>query len=208
VVVAVSLRVLGLDMSYAGTAIAATHNLVGPRLRVRTVNPGARRGDARLDYIVLETCEELRWVPDVVVMEGLFVGHNNNSLQLAELHGCIKRELYRHDVVYVIVAPSTLKVFATGDGRADKAAVLHAMRARYGDAIGGPSHIQTHDDADALAALAMGCHAYGQPLAPAPAEAVRALKAVKWPTLAALAGAYSPEAPSWDSIAKPAGALI
>lgn len=200
-----SLRVLGLDLSYAATGMAATHDLDGPRLHVRTINPGARRGDERIDWLVGEICEELRWLPDVAVIEGLFVANVNNSLQLAELHGCVKRELYRHDVPYVLVAPSTLKVYASGNGKADKAEVLHAIRARYADALGGPSQIQTNDEADAQTLLAMGLHSYGQPLAPVPLRNAAALKSVRWPTLT---GSASPVPVAFADIAKPDGALL
>jgi len=199
------IKILALDLSYVALGLAHTHQLDGPAVGVRTITPGARRGDERMDYLIGEVREQFRWQPQLCVKEGLFVGQVNNTLQLAKLHGVIERELWLHEIVYVDVAPGTLKVYANGDGKADKAAVLHAIRGRYADALGGPSRIRTNDDADAVTLLAMARHAYGQPLAPVPAECARALRSVQWPILG---GSTSPVALDFASIAPPTGALL
>lgn len=206
-----SLRVLGLDLSYTAVGVARTHHLdveqvaVREQLGVRTITSGSRRGDERVHHIVGEIREELRWQPQLAVIERPFVKHNNTTIALAELHGVVKRELYLHDVRYVYVAATTLKVYATGRGDADKDLVVHMMRARHGEALGGPSRLQTNDEADALALLALALHAYGQPLVPVPAEAARAVKEERWPTLSA---STSPVALDFASIARPEGALL
>lgn len=204
-----SLRVLGLDLSYAAVGVARTHNRDGEQLGVRTITSGSRRGDERVHHIVSEISEEFRWQPRLAVIERPFVQHNNTTIALAELHGVVKRALYLHEIPYVYVAPTTLKFYATGDGHADKAAIMHAMRARYADLLGGPSRLQTNDEGDALTLVALARHAYGQALAPVPARNAIAVKTDRWPTLGSQPGAASfPVAPGWDSITKPAGALL
>jgi Holliday junction resolvasome RuvABC endonuclease subunit len=209
-----SLRVLGLDLSYAGTGVGRIND---EGASVRTIRPGARDGDERLDWIVCEIEEEFRWLPDLAVIEAPFIGKNpETGLQLGELHGCVKRSLYRHDIARVRVVTQHLKMYATGSGAStvEKAAVIHAVRSRYADQLGGPSAVQNDNEADGFVLAAMGRHAYGQPIAPVPVECARALRSVKWPTLrlgatsSRLGAATSPVAPGWDTIARPEGALL
>lgn len=205
-----SLRVLGLDLSYTGTGIGRIND---NGASVRTIRPGARTGIERLNWIVCEIAEEFRWLPDLAVIEAPFVGKNpETGLMLGELHGCVKRELYRHDIAYAMVVTQHLKMYATGSGAStvEKAAIIHAVRGRYADRLGGPSAVRDDNEADAFILAALGRHAYGQPLAPVPAEHARAIKAVKWPTLSPQPGAapLSAQAPGWDSIARPEGALL
>ena len=59
----------------------------------------------------------------------------------------------------VEVNPSTLKAYATGNGRADKATMIAAARTRYG----GTAAL-SHDEADALHLAGMAAHAAGVPV--------------------------------------------
>lgn len=73
------------------------------------------------------------------------------------------------------VAPTTLKVYATNDGRASKVAVQEAVQARYGVSC------RNGDEADALTLAAMAADVYGCPLAPAPDRHRRSLIKPVWP---------------------------
>lgn len=72
------------------------------------------------------------------------------------------------------VAPGSLKVFATGAGRASKTEVRDAVERRYG------VRTANDDEADALTLTAMGAAAVGMPMVD-PEPYARALKAVRWP---------------------------
>lgn len=178
------LKLVGLDLSLTGTGVAWSGDRHGrPTLGMRTVRSG-RDGHERLRDICVEVAAICRYNPHLVVIEGLFVAHNNNTLQLAELHGLIKQQLWANGVPYVLVAPQTRAVYATGNGRADKAAVKAAVEQRYGRLCA------TTDEADALVLLCMAADRYGQPIgtplgepAPVPQRCRRALSAVRWPAL-------------------------
>jgi Holliday junction resolvasome RuvABC endonuclease subunit len=76
-----------------------------------------------------------------------------------------------------IVPPPTLKVYATGDGKASKEQVQESVERRYGISLANDN------EADALTLAAMAADAYGTPLAEAPRECRRALTSVTWPTM-------------------------
>lgn len=75
------------------------------------------------------------------------------------------------------VAPDTLKVYATGDGHADKRAVQTAIERRYNLSL------RNDNEADAVTLAAMGAHAMGAPLADVPFRMARALTSVQWPRM-------------------------
>lgn len=74
------------------------------------------------------------------------------------------------------IPPKSVKVYATGNGNADKAQVLAAMRERFPE-----RRFRTDDEADAFALLCMAYDRLGEPLAEFPESHRRALKRVVWP---------------------------
>lgn len=77
------------------------------------------------------------------------------------------------------VTPSTLKVYATGNGRADKRAIVTEVARRY--RVG----LANDNEADAVTLAAMGADAAGFPLAFVPPSHNRALESVRWPNIPA-----------------------
>lgn len=181
-----TLRLLALDLSLAGTGIAWTHDWRGqPGLGCSTVHT-RRNVPAGIDhqrihdvYVALKAAAKMR--PQVVVIEWLpqMDGHGEQSLRLAELHGVIKHWLWAAGTPYAEVRPTYLQMFATGKGRATKTEVRAGITARVGRLV----HIGTTDEADAVTLLAMGLAHYGQPLAPVSESGRRALEGVTWPQI-------------------------
>lgn len=90
--------------------------------------------------------------PDALVLEAPGGGVNGRSLiHAAGLRGVALAWASAHGVPVVSVAPNTLKLWATGSGRADKAAMVEAAR-RLWPAWRG----QDDNEADALCLLAWG----------------------------------------------------
>jgi crossover junction endodeoxyribonuclease RuvC len=119
-------------------------------------------------------------------------------MELAGLRTVVGQWLWARKTPYALVAPATLKVYATGRGttqgenRVTKQEVRERVTATYGHLV----HIGDDNQADSIALLAMTLDAYGEPLVAVPETHRRALKAVSWPELpvrpevaAALAGA-------------------
>ncbi|MEV4846115.1 crossover junction endodeoxyribonuclease RuvC [Micromonospora matsumotoense] len=195
------LRMVALDLSLAATGLAATHDHHGqPGLLARTVHTartarGATDMDhARVDAVLRDVAAATKCRPHLVVVEWLpsYDGKGATSLRLAELHGVIKHWLHHQRIAYVDVHPPEVKIWATGNGNANKGQVLEAVTATYGRLV----HVDGHDQADAVSLLSMGMAAYGQPLAGVSRpQQRRALENVRWPTLATEAGPVVPTVP-------------
>lgn len=183
------LRLVALDLSLTGTGIAATHASTGePRLWCTTIAPRRCPSEttidhARLHAIITAIMSAVRCGPDLVVIEKPLQrpGQGDTSIRLAELHGPVKHWLWTRKIPYVDVNLTHVKQYATGSGNADKDLVRTSITATYGRLL----HIGDHNQADAVSLLAMALDALGQPLAAVPDTHRRAVRAVKWPAIAA-----------------------
>lgn len=185
-----ALRVVAMDLSLTASGVAATHDHHGePRILARTVHT-RRYVDKGVDHrrihdILVDLGAAVRSNPHIVMMEGGYVGQQNNTMELSGLRHIVGQWLWARGVPYATVAPATLKVFATGRGnthgenKVTKQEVREAVTAEYGHLV----HIGDDNQADAVALMAMCLDHYGQPLAPLRESHRRALKVVAWPVL-------------------------
>lgn len=174
-------RVLGLDLSLTGTGIA---RIGGEGVEVlTTVRPGKRVGHERIDYIMTAVYEAQRQQRlDLVVIEGPSYGSQGGQRghhERAGLWWLVTQGMWAVGRSYAVVAPTARAKYATGDGRAGKAAVLAAMRERYGHLI--TAGIRNDNEADALALAAMGVDHLGGHIAEVPATNRNALIKADWP---------------------------
>jgi Holliday junction resolvasome RuvABC endonuclease subunit len=161
--------VVGLDLSLSSTGVA----LPGRTLALRT----NLRGEARLAYQRRELAILLKRVgPDLAVLEGYAYGANDaGSRANTELGGVVRLLLYDLGIPYCVVNPTTLKLFATGHGRASKDDM--AMAARRHAAFDAP----TDDEVDAWWCRVVGLHIAGRPPFPLPERQRAALAKVAVP---------------------------
>lgn len=175
-----SRRLMGIDLSYTSTGVAWTTG-GDPAVRTRTIATtlaGLARVGEILSALTLIVDHGIR--PKLAFKEAPFANENSGvTVKLAKLHGVVEQWLWARGIECVDVAPATLKVYATGNGGAEKDEVLHAARNQWGQLCGGPTSIDTTDAADAMTALALGSHALGVPLAPVPARNTRALVTIR-----------------------------
>jgi hypothetical protein len=182
------IRVLGLDLSLTATGVAGigwaetlryggtlrTCERKDPRI-VTEFNHKRRR------YYYVELRERYLRGVQLAVIEGLGLGqHNTGTAELAGQNYQIRDLLWSHGIPYAIVSPTALKLYATGKGNADKAAVTAAVRA-YWPAFDGDDNA-----ADAAVLAAMGAHHLGWPLWPVPEKQAAVLANVTWPEVTAL----------------------
>lgn len=117
--------VVGLDLSTTATGVALTDG------SCRTIRPqaGAAEPSRRLHEIVDRVAMRVKSLrPLVVVLEGY--GYNSSRLaRNAELGGAIRLLCFEQNIPYIEIAPNSLKLFATGNGHADKDAMVAAARA-------------------------------------------------------------------------------
>jgi crossover junction endodeoxyribonuclease RuvC len=185
-------RILAVDLALQKTGLAGIAGN-GPEFGLVdtwTYDSRKKSGHDRQAAILAELARAVRMVqPEIILLEDLFVPQagriGTGFVSLAMLHGVVRYYLATKAPLH-LVSNAHIKIYATGDGRADKAAVLLAVERRYG-------HLTTVADdnqADAFTLLALGCHYYGHPLSTVdgkklPDTHLRTLTMAKnWPVLA------------------------
>jgi len=170
-------RVIGLDLSLTATGIAYADGTTA------TVKTAAKTGDHRL----LNIAEAIRWAagegagpmggdarPTLAVLEDL-PKHAMAAGITGMVHGVARAVLLDAGIPYALVAPATLKAYATGRGAGDKTPMAMAAYKRAG--------VEFADDnqCDAWWLRAAGLDHLGAPLFDLPrVQRDRLLKA-RWP---------------------------
>lgn len=142
---------LGLDVSLRGAGLVVVKRdkvLAHARLETEPVKDGQTSGlrerrngtkvfrgtdEERINWIAKRVASAVRkFGPHVCVMEGhSFASKGRGVSILHECVGVIKNRLYRLEVPVTIIAPPTLKKFATGNGRAEKVEMVAAALRRW-----------------------------------------------------------------------------
>jgi Holliday junction resolvasome RuvABC endonuclease subunit len=167
--------VIGGDLSMAASGIAIWRN--GTTYTHTITTPATMDKVGRWRTVVQRIWAHVDG-PTVVIVEDLPRGDVGGGTQLIERAGLLALVEYgcdARDIPFVLVNPSTLKVYATGKGNASKQDMLTAarhMRAEPGN----------HNEADAwwLATMALDNYRYGRTFAPNARQA-EALTRVRWP---------------------------
>jgi Holliday junction resolvasome RuvABC endonuclease subunit len=175
--------VLGVDQSLTMTGLARRlADAAVETSRIPTVapeNPNLASTRARVRYI---TGGVLKFAPQhcLSVIESPYIPRHNAGavLDRAWLFGILVDQLMIRGPVAQVRTKTRAK-YATGNGNADKAEVLAAMRERFPELT-----IADDNEADALALLSMGARFLGTPIdgAPTPYQ-LKAMTAVAWPDL-------------------------
>jgi Holliday junction resolvasome RuvABC endonuclease subunit len=127
-------RVLGLDLSITATGVCL------PDGTTRTIKTRDKDGDRRLQFIVdhigMALGEGLDGIGDgcdLVVMEEAPPGLKGPAIKAIHMvHGVVRLRLIDFDTPYVVINPTTLKAYATGNNRADKTELAMAAYKRAG----------------------------------------------------------------------------
>jgi crossover junction endodeoxyribonuclease RuvC len=166
------MNILALDLSLRSTGVAASWAPSQP-VTLRTTK---LRGMERLVTLGGSIEMMLERGVAVVVLEGYSFGSKGRAVfDIGELGGVIKLMLHKWDIPFAVVAPTTLKKYATGKGNAPKDAVLVQAVRRFGLELG-------NDEADAWWLLQMGMAHYDQAEALTMPKVNReALEKVEWP---------------------------
>jgi Holliday junction resolvasome RuvABC endonuclease subunit len=162
--------IVGIDPSLTSTGIAILVH--GQPLTLTTVGHGTRNGKSyahRSDRIVSQ-CRAIidclrthtpRGGYDLAVIEGPAYGANLPSAHdRAGLFWGLISTLRAKRIPTVVIPPATLKLWATGQGRADKTLMLATVR----DWWPLPPSVRDHNQADAAALATIGAAHHGDPL--------------------------------------------
>ena len=164
---------IAFDLSLTNTGVAQFDSEF-PHVISRSsiVSPKAFFGLHRIDFITTEViayCVEKR---RLIAFEGLSFGSRDTNQERAGLAFCIRLELYRRGIAFLLVPPATLKKFVTGKGNAEKSIVIKEVYKRWG--------VECADDnqADAVGLLQLlRCyHGDLEPTTEAQRDVIRKLK--------------------------------
>lgn len=143
---------MGIDPSMNSTGVS--FRLSDGDLRSLCISSGGRKGMDRISYARYSLENLLNtYTPDLVAFEGYalgFRGASNAIFSLAEAGGALKLLIYDRDIAILSVPPSSLKLFATGKGNADKSKVGLALKEQVGVSF------SSSDQNDAAWLLLMG----------------------------------------------------
>jgi Holliday junction resolvasome RuvABC endonuclease subunit len=179
--------VLGIDASLTSTGYAWFG--LDDTWTVGTIQPGKLVGTPRLWDIenrLKAQVDERR--PALAVLEGYSYGAARFSsavFDLGELGGVIRLMLAKAGVPTAIIAPDTLKLYATGDGAASKTAMQVAALKRAGQEF--DRRKQGEDECDAWWLACAGLEYLGTPVVKVPKAQTAALRKVSWPIVATAA---------------------
>lgn len=167
------MNIIGLDLSLSATGVAL------PDGRTRTIHGDPDDGDHRLysTAATLHSLLEPYGQIDIAILEDLPV----NALgagYTGMIQGVVRLLLIQERIPYALVAPATLKKYATGHGHAEKSDMLAALVHRTGH------NIRDDNQVDAWWLRHAGLDWYGMPEASMPAEQRASLDKVRWPDLA------------------------
>ncbi|MFD5697502.1 hypothetical protein [Streptomyces lasiicapitis] len=164
--------VVGADLSLRSTGLGSAD-------WTDHVRPKALRSHPRLAFLVQEIGSFLKNA-DLVVLEGPSFGHagQGGHEELAGLRVMIQHWLWRREIPYAVVPPSSLKLFFAGYGKASKAQMRAAAEQWYGRTFEGPA---ANDECDGFALSAAGYHWLGLPLVELPDRQSKALDGCVWP---------------------------
>lgn len=154
---------IGLDLSLTSTGIAFVYDsgqVVAERCKTETKH-GSDTSRRRMIADSVQSAMSAK--PDIVVIESVPPAHGRSTaipVSLAYIHGAVLDRLLGYSVPVWWVAPKLLKQHATGDGTADKAAMIAAAQV-----VGYEG--KNADEADAVHLGVFGLHLLGA-LEPSP----------------------------------------
>lgn len=147
------MEVLGLDLSTVSTGVATRKGAFA----IRPVGKTAFRRSKDI-ALGIRVCLVSERIALAVIEAPAFNAEGRGRIQLAELCGMVKLVLFQHGVPWVSVAPSQVKLYATGNGRASKEQVLAAALCA---GMPAPGRKRAYDEADAFWLRQMGLHHFG-----------------------------------------------
>lgn len=146
------MKIMGLDLSITRTGVG-----LPDQTTFAVVPPKKVTGDDRLEYLADYIGHAVRTARvELVVVEalaGIYKGEAARTMPM--VHGAVRLELKRNRVPYMLLNPSSLKKFATGNGGANKTQMALAALKRLG------REYATDDECDADWLRIAGRFAYG-----------------------------------------------
>lgn len=171
------INVIGLDLAMGVTGVSFRNSTAV------TIDTTKLKGDARLDFIAKRLhgyAEQSEAQLAVIEGPGRFLGNTGHIIGM--VHGVARLTLARLGIPFVEIAPDKLHKFATGNGKADKTAMIMSAYKRTG------LEFVDHNACDAWWLRQATLHHYAPDDAACemPQAQLAVLKPVEWPVVAGL----------------------
>lgn len=140
--------IAAFDLSLASTGVAACSDR-GGYIGFRTFKSKYKNGMARLDDITNSLVTPAKTAKLVVMEDMAFAAHDMKH-ERAGLAYLVRHGLWQNMIPYVLIAPTSLKKFVTGSGKAEKSMMIMEVFKRWGHAA------KNDNEADAIALLYIG----------------------------------------------------
>ena len=133
---------IGLDLSLTGTGVVVLNDgkIIEQKLiKSKPVPDGKPKDEVERIRGIVDGIEKIviQHKPNIAVIEGLaFMVRNATALvQLSALNYMIRYMLMQNNIPFIIVAPTSLKKFITGNGASKKDVILIELYKRWGVTI-------------------------------------------------------------------------
>jgi len=126
--------ILGIDPSLTGTGVVALED--GKIINQQLIKTKPTKGSLAELQRLIKIVDSIEYgEAELAVIEGLaFMSRNTTSLvQLSGLNYMIRHKLYKLNIPFLIVPPTSLKKFITSKGNAPKECMLMDIFKRYGE---------------------------------------------------------------------------
>lgn len=136
------MKTIGIDLSLTGTGIVVLDD--GKLVSKETISSKPTKEKtptAEVERIIDIVDRVMKIVdihhPDMVAIEGIaFMSRNSTALsQLSGLSYLLRKELHSRGIGFVVIAPTSLKKFATGSGNVGKDVIMLEVYKRFGVSI-------------------------------------------------------------------------
>lgn len=148
------MRIIGLDLSLSATGVA---DLYEGSCLLRTISPPRGMvGEERLVWLQGDILGRIAFGDSVVVEEIAYSRVQGGAFERGALHWMVRCGLVRRGIRFFLCPATTLKLFATGKGNAEKSMMLREVYRRWG--------VEAADDnqADAAALAYLGACLVGE----------------------------------------------
>jgi crossover junction endodeoxyribonuclease RuvC len=136
--------VVGIDPSLAGTTIATRDGITKIVPKIDGIPRLVLIRNRTIETIALTHPRGSCFADPLVVIEGYAFARPNQAHQIGELGGALRLALWAAGLEWVEIAPSQLKLWATGKGNAPKDAVVSAVSARLGRTFESNDHVDAY----------------------------------------------------------------
>jgi Holliday junction resolvasome RuvABC endonuclease subunit len=167
-----AVNIIGLDLSMTAPGLCTYPG------RAESLRLDAKDGDRRFCAIRDWLVYHIHGAHLALAVIEATPPYHSASASLERVHGVAREVLARHDVPFAYVSPSTLKLYATGNGNAGKAEMIASAAAQAHDGTWIPAD---SDQADAWHLQQMGRLATQPDNWPASPRRVQAMSSVRWP---------------------------